>query len=200
MAQILLLGNPRKRRKAKRKSARRSARRRTHSRKRSRIRVRARRNPSGLRGITSSVVPTIKDGAIGAVGGLLNDLAYGFGKGYLPIVMQSGMGRHATKILLAVVVGVAGNVVLRGKGKALAVGAATVAIHEALKEQLAVMVPSLPLGAMDEQPGMLGYSAGEVVNGYDSDTIGEYMGDGMMGEYLQMSGIGDGSDGGEEYE
>jgi hypothetical protein len=202
MAQILLLGNPGKRKhRRKAKAKRRSARRRSHSRKRSHVRVRARRNPSpSVRGITGSVVPTIKNGAIGAVGGLMNDLAYGFGKGYLPVSMQSGMGRHAVKILSSVLIGVAGNFVMRGKGGAFAVGAATVAIHEALKEQLATMVPTLPLGAMDEQPGMLGYSAGEVVDGYDSDTIGEYIGDGMMGEYLQPGGIGDGSDGGEEYE
>jgi hypothetical protein len=186
VSEILLLSNPSRKRKHRRKNKakrRASSRRRASTRKRRSIRVRARRNPS-MRSLTGSIAPTVKAGAIGAIGGLLNDLAYGFGKQYLPGVMQSGVGRHATKILSAVLIGVAGGVVLKGKGAALANGAATVAIHEALKEQLAGMVPSLPLGAMDEAPGLLGYEPGMHV-----DEMGEYV-DAGMGEYVE-AGIGE---------
>jgi len=189
MNEILLLSNPSKRRKGRKakKAKRKTSRRRSARRSRTSMRVSARRNPSA-RGIVASVVPTVKAGALGAVGGVLNDLAYGFGKPFLPGMMQAGMGRHATKILSAVLVGIVGNMVLRGKGTALAHGAATVAIHEALKEQIAVMVPSLPLGALDEAPGLLGYgSSGEVVSGYedDGDDLGAYVSPGIgMGAYV----------------
>ncbi len=196
MNEILLLSNPSKRRKkAKKSSRRRSSRKvarkssRRVSRRRSSVRVRARRNPS-VRNITAGIVPTIKGGFFGAIGALGNDLAYGYGKRFLPAVLQSGMGRHATKLLSAVLIGVAGNYVLKGRGGALAIGAATVTLHEAIKEQIATFAPSLPLGAMDEPPALLGDSA-QYVNG-----MGEYMSSGM-GEYMHgmgdMEGIG-GSD------
>lgn len=197
MNEILLLSNPGKRKnrrksKAKRSHRRRKSARRSHSRRKS-VRVHARRNPVSR--ITGSVMPTIKGGFVGALGGLGNDLLYGYGKRFLPAVLQAGYGRHATKILSAVVVGIAGNYVLKGKGQALATGAATVAIHEALKEQLATFAPSLPLGAMDEQPGLLGYDAAMPVDG--DDLMGEYIDSGVgdvgdMGEYIAMSGDDDG--------
>lgn len=193
MNEILLLSNPGKRRKKKKsharrrtakKASRKSYRRKSH--RASRSRVSYRRNPS-VRNVTGMVVPTVKAGFFGALGGLGNDLLYGYGKQYLPAMLQSGVGRHATKILTAVLVGVAGNFVLKGRGQALANGAATVAIHEALKEQLASFAPSLPLGAMDEAPGLLGMDPGSPVEG-----VGEYM---QTGEYMQEGvGVGDAED------
>lgn len=190
MSEILLLSNPSRRRKHKRKSAHRSRRRRHAARRahrrsrRSVVRVRARRNPVSLRGITGSVVPTVKAGAIGALGGIGNDLLYGFGKQYLPAMLQSGYGRSATKILSAVLVGMVGNMVLRGKGTQLAIGAATCAIHEAAKDFLSTQVPSLPLGEMDEplsdymQDGAIGYTA-------SAEPVGAYMhGMGGFGAYV----------------
>jgi hypothetical protein len=173
MNEVLLLSNPGKR-KHKRK----------HKRKNKARRVSYRRNPS-VRSITGQVMPTVKNGFFGALGGLGNDLLYGFGKGYLPVMLQAGYGRTATKLLSAVLVGIAGNYVMRGKGTAFATGAATVVLHEAMKEQLAVFAPSLPLGALDEPPGLLAGSG---------DPVGEYMDDGAgMGEYME-EGAGMGGD------
>jgi hypothetical protein len=192
MSQILLLSNPGKRRKhkARRAKAKKSYRRRASAKKSSKRRrtsIRTyRRNPS-VRNITGSIMPTVKGGFFGALGGLGNDLLYGYGKQYLPVVMQSGMGRHATKLLTAVLVGVAGNYVLKGRGQLLATGAATVVLHEALKEQIATFAPSLPLGAMDEPPGLLGYNSAMPVEG-----MGEYM---QTGEYMtEGSNMGGGDD------
>ncbi len=194
MNEILLLSNPGKRRKHKArrtraKSKRKSYRRKSTAKRSRRTRVSYRRNPS-VRNITGSIMPTIKGGFFGALGGLGNDLLFGFGKRFLPVSMQSGLPRHGIKVLTAVVVGVAGNLVLKGKGQALATGAATVAIHEALKEQLAVYAPSLPLGAMDEPPGLLGVDPGLPVEG-----MGEYM---QTGEYM-AEGAGMGGEEGIDY-
>ena len=138
------------------------------------------------------IVPTVQAGAIGAGGGLANDLLYGLVKARLPVAMQTGIGRHATKVLGAVVVGLLGNFVLKGKGAALANGAMTVVLHEALKEQLAKAAPALPLGEYDE----LSYiDAATVLSGDDDDGVGAYLSaaaGGGMGEY--MEGMGDATD------
>lgn len=151
MNEILLVSNPRGRRKSKRA-------RRFH------------RNPSfSLGGIFGRIVPTLKDGAIGAVGGVANDALFGFGAKFLPETLRTGLPRHGIKVASAVVIGAVGNMVLRGRGNALAVGAATCALHEALKEYLAVTFPTLPLGEYD-QPLL----------GWDSALpVGEYMGAGQ---------------------
>jgi hypothetical protein len=176
MPQVALVANPRKRRRRRKMSAlqrkyfgkRRHRRHRASSHRRRRrvatITVRAnprrhrrhavhhrryRRNPRlRIGGAFRRVIPTIQAGAIGAVGGLLNDVVYGFAKPRLPATLQAGWGRTGTKAVLAVFVGILGQFVLRGRGNQLAVGAATVVIHEALKEQLATLAPQLPLGDM----------------------------------------------------
>jgi hypothetical protein len=191
MSEILLLSNPSKRRKhsRKRKSARRASSRRQKrkSARRSsrRISVRARRNPVSpslsVSGITRSIMPTVKGGVYGAVGALGNDLLFGYGKGFLPAALQSGMGRSATKILSAVIVGAAGNMIMRGRGAQFAIGAATCAIHEALKDQLAVYAPSLPLGEMDEplsdyMEPVLGYTDSAQPVGAYMSGFGAYVG------------------------
>lgn len=161
-------------------------------------RVRRKRNPSlragfsRAKGIAGQVVPTFKAGFVGAGGGLANDLLYGVVKSRLPVAMQTGVGRHATKVLGAILVGVLGNMVLKGKGADLANGAMTVVLHEALKEQLAARVPALPLGEYDE----LSYiDAASVLSGDDDDGVGSYLAaaaGGGMGEY--MEGVGDATD------
>lgn len=194
MSGEILLVNPRRRRrkhKARRRRGhsarrhRRSARRHVARRRRHSFRVRrvrARRNPVALS--VGGVMGTVKAGAVGAVGGLLNDLAFGYGKSYLPAVAQTGLPAAGVKILSAVAVGWLGNKVLKGKGRDLAVGAATVAIHDAAKAQLAQMAPSLPLGEyMDSygnpsNPSLLGYNPGQVIDGTvsgDEDGVGEYI-------------------------
>lgn len=217
MAEVLLVGNPSKRRKRRRKMTAKQRkyfgggkRRRRRARKTTAVakvnpvrrrrrrhgavavrRVRRKRNPSP-RAIFSRIVPTVQAGAIGAGGGLANDLLYGVVKSRLPVAMQTGVGRHATKVLGAILVGVLGNMVLKGKGADLANGAMTVVLHEALKEQLAKAAPALPLGEYDE----LSYiDAASVLSGDDDDGVGSYLAaaaGGGMGEY--MEGVGDATD------
>lgn len=210
MAEILLTGNPRRRKKSRKsRRTRRASRRRSHrtsrrtrraSRRSYRRVSRRRRNPSFrsiTSGFTSGLVPTLKSGAIGAVGGLANDALYGFAKPYLPAFAQTGFGRSAAKILSAILVGMAANMVMRGRGRDFAVGAATVVLHEAAKERLVGMFPALPLGEYD-----LGYvdpaaplqETGEMgINGYLETDMG---GSGLngMGAYMNVQGLEDGDD------
>ncbi len=192
----ILLVNPRKRRKGgkrRTKSARRGVRLKRHASRRRRVhRVKARRykrNPSSLsmRGITGSVLPVVKSGALGAVGALANDALVGqVGKlSFLPDVLKSGYGRHGLKIASAIVVGTVGNMVAKGKGRDLAVGAATVAIHDLLKDVIVTNLPSVGayLGDYESEEGMGGYNPGALVD--ESANMGEYIPSvGGMGEYV----------------
>lgn len=107
-------------------------------------------------GIKGSVMPTVKDGFTGALGALGLDVLWGFAAGNATIgayVSNQYVG-FAAKLLGAVLVGAVGGKVMRGKGRELAVGAATVAEHDFLKSLLQSMAPtifgaggSVPLGA-----------------------------------------------------
>lgn len=139
------------------------------------------RNPS-LRGITGQVMPTVKAGFIGAGGALGLDLLWGYGKSYLPASMQSGATMYAAKALGAVLIGVIGGKVLQGRGTAMAQGAMTVVLHEALKAQLMVSMPSLPLGQYLSGTGpVVGYQRSvpysRAVPGFGARTQ-------SMGQYL----------------
>lgn len=181
----ILLVNPSRRRRKHKARRRRGARghRRSHRRVRRHSarrrsyrvrRVRARRNPVALS--VGGVLGNVKAGAIGAVGGIANDLAFGYIKGYLPAMAQTGIGASLAKLLSAVGVGWLGDKAMRGKGRDFAVGAATVVLHELGKSQLASMVPSLPLGEYmfdnASSPSLLGYNPGQIVEG---EGVGEYI-------------------------
>lgn len=208
MSSILLV-NPRRRRRRKthsRKRARRSARRQTYRRRRrsarravmsfaprrrrrrrsfsmKSIRRRRRRNPS-LRNFTGAIVPTVKSGSIGALGAIGNDLLYGYTSQYLPDAMKTGIARHATKALYAVLLGILGNYVMRGRGRDLANGAMTVALYNAAKEQLVTLAPQLPLGDYFSFAPAVGYDYNPAlplstgVGFYETGSgagVGEYM-------------------------
>lgn len=177
MSEILLLSNPRKRGAKKRRKMsakqakyfgggrkrrvkrRASAKRRhavvaaaprRHRRRRhaavSVRRLRRKSNPS-FRGMSASVMPTLKAGAIGATGALGLDLLWGYGSQYLPAsVASSPLAQYAVKLAGALAVGVIGNKVLRGRGRDMAVGAATVVLHDALKAQIKASFPTVQLG------------------------------------------------------
>lgn len=213
MSEILLV-NPRRRRKHKarranprKRRARRAVRhvaRRANPRRRHAVRVirrRYRSNPSfggGLSGVTRSFVPTLKAGALGAVGALANDLAYGYTKGYLPAVLTTGNVAIATRAVYAVLSAMLlGSTVFKGKGRDLGVGAMTVVLHDAGKVVLAGMLPSAPLNGMGAY-----YSAGPTVGPRRAlpmagmgrvGRTGQYMngaaGVGRVGVY--MNGLGD---------
>jgi hypothetical protein len=122
-----------------------------------RHRYRRHRNPSMSFGsIKSSVMPTVKEGFTGAIGALGLDALWGFvaGNATLGAYVSNQYVGFAAKLLGAVLIGAVGGKVMRGKGRELAVGAATVAEHDFLKALLQSMAPtifgaggSVPLGS-----------------------------------------------------
>ena len=169
MAELLLL-NPRRRRK-KNSSRRRKHKARARRRNPARVSRRRRRNPApafmrrhkrrarrhnpikhrrrrkhnpSFRGITGSAVGTLKTGAIGALGALASDIISGqitnFGGATVASIPYSGT---ILKLLSAVLIGSFGDKVFRGHGKTMALGAASVALHDLLKANLQSMAPSL---------------------------------------------------------
>jgi hypothetical protein len=170
---------------------------------------RRRRNPSfrgGLSSVKNSVVPTLKAGFTGALGALGLDLLWGYGKTYLPAsIAGSAIAQYAAKLAGAILVGMAANKLpipfVRGKGRDLAVGAATVVLHDALKAQLQASFPTLQLGeyltyapavgSMRRAGALLDTGMGEYLSGIPNDGgggtaddmsyTGEWNGDGMNG-------------------
>jgi hypothetical protein len=170
---------PRRNPKRRRHTARRSNphRRQHHARRRNPIRRHHyRRNPS-FGNIGNKIMPTVTDGAWGAGGALVADLAYGFGSPYLPAAIVSTPGTpiyFLIKALLALGVGIGGNLVVKGKGHQLAVGAMTVAIHDFAKAQLLAMMPTLPLGAYLQVAPSVGVSGLRDAPGYQPGAPGLY--------------------------
>ena len=182
MNEILVLSNPRHKRKK-------SGKHRTHGRRHS-----YRRNP--VMGFNlSNAIGQVKDGALGAVGGLVNDAAYGYAKGYLPAALQDGYGRIGAKLGLAVVVGILANKLMPGKGRAIAVGAATVVLHEAGKALINQNAPAIPLGAYEDN-ALLGYDSAQLLqpgssSGAMAGGVGVYMRTGSYMPSAALNGVGD---------
>jgi hypothetical protein len=183
----ILLVNPHKRHKRRKAKSRRRGhvRLRRHAARRRRVhRVKARRyhrNPSfSLKSVGSSFVPVIKSGALGAVGALANDALVGqlVGFQFMPDAVKSGYGKHALKIGSAIIVGTVGGMVAKGKGKDLAVGASTVAIHGLLRDVISANLPSVA-------PYLGDY---EDVGAYNPAQLVDETG-GNMGEYIP--GVGE---------
>jgi hypothetical protein len=151
------------------------------------------RNPIG--DATSMTMPVIKEGAMGAVGGLLADVGMGYinQSALIPASLAGPATTAAVKLLLGIVIGVVANKVKPGTGRALAVGAATVAIHDFAKMELQSAMPSLPLGAyMSYAPavgtmGRLGNTSqgASVVRQLTRTTRGM----GNIGAYLSRQGV-----------
>lgn len=200
MAEILLV-NPRRRKRRKTRVRRRKSRA-TRRRRRSRavaaprrrrnmshrrVSRRRRSNPS-MRGILGRIQPAVKAGLVGAAGGLGLSVALGYLSSKLPAQLQSGYGNTAVRVLGAILVGVLGDKVLRGKGSALATGAMTVVAYTELQKLMAAQFPSVPLGDYLSFAPVVGYD-------YPQGTeMGEYVdsGAGMgmyngMGEYASES-------------
>lgn len=166
---------------------------------------RRRRNPSfrgSVRGLRSGVVPTLKAGVVGAGGALGLDLLWGYGSKYLPAsIAGSALAQYGAKLFGAILVGMIGNKVFRGRGRELAVGATTVVLHDAFKAQLKASFPALQLGeylsyaptvgSMRRAGPMLSTGMGEYLSGIPNDGqggvmddmsyTGEYNGDGING-------------------
>jgi hypothetical protein len=129
-------------------------------------------------------------------------LLWGYGSQYLPAqIAGSAIAQYAAKLFGAILVGMIGNQVLRGRGRELAVGATTVVLHDALKAQLKASFPTLQLGeyltyaptvgSMRRAGPMLSTGMGEYLSGIpntgqggatdDMSYTGEWNGDGMNG-------------------
>jgi hypothetical protein len=116
---------------------------------------RRRSNPS-FRELTGSIKPTVKAGAVGALGALGLDLLWGYSSKYLPASINTGYAAFAAKALASILVGMVGSKVMRGSGRDLAVGGMTVVLHDLAKQQLASAMPSLPLGMYTPMGAYLG--------------------------------------------
>lgn len=143
--------------------------------------ARRRRNPS-LRGMGGSVInqvmPTLRAGFIGAAGAIGLDLLWGYGKAYLPAsIAGSPLAQYGAKLLGAIAVGMIGGKVLRGRGRDLATGAATVVIHDALKAQIQASFPAVQLGEYLSYAPVTGYMprAGQLLSTGLSGQVGEYL-------------------------
>lgn len=148
-------------------------------------------NPS-LRGSLGSAVPMVKAGAVGAAGAIGLDLLWGYGKSYLPAsIAGSPLAQYAAKLAGALLVGIVGNKVLRGRGRDMAVGATTVVLHDAFKAQLQASFPTLQLGEyLTYAPTVGGTLQRAMLRGVPSQNSGMA----GVGEYL--SGIPDQDDNG----
>lgn len=186
--QPIIFMNPRRKARKARKSRRRSRRsvaavvhsnpvRRRRRGKRMTLRsVRrgTRRNPLIPAGfVNGQLIPA----AQGAAGALALDLALGYIP--LPEQLKTGMVRHVTKAALAVGIGVAVEKLSnRTAGKAAALGALTVVLHDAAREAVAKAAPSVRLGEYLSDSDLAEYLSGAGMGalGYDSTglPVGDY--------------------------
>lgn len=161
MAELMLVANPRRRKRKNphrrhrsrrsnphRRHRRRSNPHRMHRRRRHnpvRRHHRRHRNPSfSVRGLQASIVPTLKEGLVGAAGALMLDAVWGYVNPQLPATITgSPYLQYAVKALTAVAVGWAGGHLLKGKARDLAIGGVTVASHDLLKSTLQTSFPTL---------------------------------------------------------
>lgn len=158
MAELLLVSNPHRRKKARKNPHRRrhKARSNPHRRHR-RHKMRSRRsnphhyrrrrkNPS-FRGIGGRIMPVITESYIGAGGALANDALYNIVSPMLASFMGAagsagGFVQYGVKMATALGIGWIARFA-RLPGRDLAVGAGTCATHDFLRTQLMTMVPSL---------------------------------------------------------
>lgn len=199
MPQVLLL-NPHKRRRRRRKMTAKQRRYFGNPSRRKHHRVHRRRhhyhhNPT-MGNIGGAVMPTLKGGLIGAAGGLASDILYGqltaYMPGTIPTFAANPAVSTAVKLATSIVIGIVGNMALRGKGGELAVGAATCAIHDFAKSQFAAAMPSFPLGDYITAAPTVGArgrfaltrgnrAVGSYITGRGSNrpvrAMGEYLGD-----------------------
>jgi hypothetical protein len=165
-SQMLIVGNPSKRRRKKKTSSRKVATARPASKrkaKKTRARKRTRlvhRNPIKLfsGGIMKRVVnDQLKPAAIQATGALLVDAGYGFAGKFLPVQLTAGNMSHVTKGALAILLStVAANLKIVGAGVAsqLARGSLTVVLHDVGKDLIGQFAPSIQLGYYNSSPVM----------------------------------------------
>lgn len=177
MAGELLLINPRKRkaRKSKSKSrVKRKSRTRAISTISTRKRTRKyRRNPIGGRGMVGGVIESVKDGAIGAAGGIVAEIAGGFLP--LPAQLKTGIAKPLVDALIGIGVGYAvSQFANKNIGKQMAQGAVTLAMYRALRPMVS---------------GKMGLAGDELLGEYNlagDELLGEY----ELGDYDDANDMG----------
>lgn len=146
MGELLLVENPKRRRRHKhrRRNPRHRLRRRNPSFHRRHRRHHRRSNPMSLGGFKGMIKPVLKEGFVQAGGALALDAVWGYVNPKLPATLSSSPYlQFAVKCLVAIGVGVVGGKVLRGRARDLAVGGVTVAAHDMLKSVLQSSLPSV---------------------------------------------------------
>lgn len=174
-AELLLVGNPaRRRRKSARKASRAQLRARArfaamargralpnpvkHRRRRAHVvhhHRRVRRNPIGghaLRGL----MPMIKAAGLGGAGAIAVDLSYGFAMPYLPAMVQTPLATggginpayYLAKGAFTVALGVLAKKALGAKAGTMTEGALAVLMHDGMKQFVQGSGMALPLGFM----------------------------------------------------
>lgn len=170
MGELLIVENPRRRRKSRHNPHRRHRSRRGNPHRRHRRharrgnphrrmrRVRRYSNPMSLKGVLGQVKPVVKEGVIQAAGAIGLDAVWGQINSRLPASIQGNAYlQFAVKCLAAVGVGWLGGKVFRGRARDFAVGGVTVAAHDLLKSALQTNMPSV-FGAGGSLP-LSGYGA-----------------------------------------
>lgn len=176
MNEILLI-NPRKRKAKKRRSVSRRRknpvkRRKSYSKKR---RVR-RRNPTARGLVNQFFMPAL----VGAAGGLTLDIALGFIP--IPLNLKTGVAGYAVKAAGAIGLGMLLKNFKLVKPKTaldMTVGALTIQLHGAAKEQVQIMLPNVPMG--EYITGLGNWVGSGYPAGVESDDM---IGAGGMGAYL----------------
>ncbi len=155
--------------------------------RRRRHRARRRSNP---RFSIGGIGAQLKNGLVGAGGGLANALIMGFITPKLPATFSTGYPLHGVRIASALAVGALGRKFAGNLGTRLGEGAMIVAMYLLLKDVATSTVPSLPLG--DYQEIELSNPAAALAGG-----IGAYMHGALvapeagMGAYMEGLNAGD---------
>lgn len=122
--------------------------RRRRSRRRS-FSIRARRNPIIN---TGGMLADLKPAAVGVAGALANDVLVGYASKWLPPSLQVGPVKALTKGAIAVLAGqLAGRFVGKDTARKGTIGALICVGYGAARDQLKVMLPNVPLGALGDQ-------------------------------------------------
>lgn len=210
MAAQLLLVNPRRKRKTRARNPKRrvTARRRNPAKRKRRaiatvtVRARnprrhhARRNPRrhharrrhnprsfSVSGIMGQLMPA----AIGGAGAVALDIGLGYLPASVPDFLKTGIGNKALKVAGALALGmIAGKVLGREKGKAVAAGALTVVAYGIIRDVVKQVAPTVALSGTDyvdnynPAPMLMGAYMDSGVNSFQAAQMGAYMtNDGM---------------------
>ena len=156
-------------------------RKRRRSNPRHHYRARRRRSNPSLAGITSSIVPMLKEGAIGGAGGLINSVLLGYALPMLPATFTTGYALDGMRILFATALAVAGKKFGGHYGETAGKGAIAVAMYHLFKDITVNMAPTLPLGDYEE---IQIFDTSQIAGYVDpATTMGAYMG-GPRGRFL----------------